>query len=287
MQRSWSAEELGERWTLGAEDLALLADLPDAGRLGFAAQLAYWRQNGRFPDEEADLAPAVVRHLATRVGIHADVLEGYEWTGRTGRRHRRLILDHLAVAPFDEAAEAKFRSWLSGELLPPEPTPPVLEGEVSSWFARERISRPGGYRLDRILGSARQAYDDTALRRVADRLDAGMRERLDALLADTGEGTAFARLAADPGRVGLESLLSEIDKLELLRRLALPPNLLHGVHAEQIQRFRRRVAIETAWEIRRHPDRIRLPLLAFWCGHSGIPAFLARHKRIDQPKGQS
>ncbi len=36
-----------------------------------------------------------------------------------------------------------------------------------------------------------------------------MRERLGALLADDGGGTAQARLAADPGRVGLESLLAE------------------------------------------------------------------------------
>ena len=49
-----------------------------------------------------------------------------------------------------------------------------------------------------------------------------MRERLDALLADDGDGTAYARLAADPGRVGLESLLAEIAKLEQLRALALP-----------------------------------------------------------------
>jgi TnpA family transposase len=266
MQRLWSAEELGERWALGAEDLALLSGLPDAGKLGLAAQLAYWRQNGRFPDEETDLAPAVVGHLAAQLGIQADILESYEWAGRTGRRHRRLVLDHLAVAPFDDTAEAKFRSWLSDELLPQEPTPSVLESEVNGWFARERVSRPGGYRLDRILRSARTAYDDAALQRVSDRLDAGMRERLDALLADTGERTGFARLAADPGRVSLESLLTEIDKLELLRRLALPPDLLHGAHSEQIKRFRRRAAIETPWELRRHPDRIRLPLLAFWCG---------------------
>ena len=127
MQRLWSAEELGERWTLGVEDLALLSGLPDAGKLGLAAQLAYWRQNGRFPDEEADLAPAVVGHLAAQVGVHADVLEGYEWTGRTGRRHRRLVLDHLAVAAFDDAAEARFRTWLSDELLPHEPVPSALD----------------------------------------------------------------------------------------------------------------------------------------------------------------
>src|SRR5271157_1269179 len=73
------------------------------------------------------------------------------------------------------------------------------------------------------------------------------------------------RLAADPGRVGLESLLAEIAKLERLRALGLPPDLLRGAHPEQIKRFRRRAAIETAWELRRHPERIRLPLLAFWC----------------------
>src|SRR3954469_20096152 len=92
-----------------------------------------------------------------------------------------------------------------------------------------------------------------------------MRERLGGLLVDGGDGTAYARLAADPGRIGLESLLAEIAKLEQLRALALPSDLVRGIHADQTKRFRRRAAVETAWELRRHPERIRLPLLAFWC----------------------
>ncbi len=64
MQRVWSADELGERWSLLPEDLALLAGRVDAGKLGFAVQLAFWRQHGRFPDDEADIAPAVIAHLA-------------------------------------------------------------------------------------------------------------------------------------------------------------------------------------------------------------------------------
>lgn len=51
MQGVWSADELGERWSLLPEDLALLAGLVDAGKLGFAVQLAFWRQHGRFPDD--------------------------------------------------------------------------------------------------------------------------------------------------------------------------------------------------------------------------------------------
>jgi hypothetical protein len=71
MQRLWSADELGERWSLLPEDLALLAGRVDAGKLGFAVQLAFWRQHGRFPDEEADVAPAVVAHLAAQIGVGA------------------------------------------------------------------------------------------------------------------------------------------------------------------------------------------------------------------------
>src|SRR4051794_9847345 len=265
MQRLWSADELDEHWTLLPADLTLLTDLPDSGKLGLAAQLACWRQYGRFPDDEADLSPAVVGHLAAQLGVAANVLDGYNWAGRTGRRHRRLALDHLAVVAFDDAAEARFRRWLADDLLPREPVPAALDAEVGGWFARERVIRPGIWRLDRILRSARAAHDDAALQRVAERLDADTRRRLNALLADDGGGTAFARLAADPGRVGLESLLAEIGKLELLRGLELPPGLLRGLHPDQVKRFCRRAAVESAWELRRHPDRIRLPLLAFWC----------------------
>ena len=41
MRRLWSADELGEFWTLLPDDLALVAALPDAGKLGLAAQLAF------------------------------------------------------------------------------------------------------------------------------------------------------------------------------------------------------------------------------------------------------
>jgi hypothetical protein len=125
--------------------------------------------------------------------------------------------------------------------------------------------RPGVYRLDRIVRAARVAHDEQAFRAVADRLDAETRHRLGGLLADDGTDAAFTRLQADPGRVGLESLLAEIGKLDLVCSLKLPPTILKPYHPELIKRFRRRAATETAWELRRHPEHIRLPLLVFYC----------------------
>lgn len=241
MKRLWSTDELAERWMLSADDLRLTVDHGEQAKLGLMCQLAFWREHARFPEVEADIAPTVVEHLARQIGVSAEVLEGYAFAGRSGRRYRRMVLAY---------------------------TPLALEEAVVSWFARERILRPGGYRLDRLVRSARAAHDDAILAMIAGRLDDTARERLDALLTDDGTGTPYTRLSADPGKVGLDSLLAEIDKLALLRGIGLPRNLPSGLHPDAAKRLRRRAAVESAWELRRHPTRIRLPLLATWCCHA-------------------
>src|SRR3546814_1191390 len=44
--------------------------------------------SGKFPD-------TVVTYLAEQIGASPADLEGYDWLGRSGRRHRAEILDHL------------------------------------------------------------------------------------------------------------------------------------------------------------------------------------------------
>ena len=258
------SEEVGEHWTLGAEIWRGFPGCPTQASSG----LPYSSCVGGGTAAFLTMRPILLRR-SSGIWRPRSASASKSWKTTNGRGGRAVgiggsFLDRLVVTSFDERAEARLRTWLSDELLR-EPTPSALEGEMNAWFACERVSRPGGYRFDRILRSARAAHDDAALQRVANRLDAGMRERLDALLADDDGETGFAHLAADPGRVGLESLLAEIAKLERLRGLGLPPDLLRGAHREQVKRFRRRAAIETAWELRRHSQRIRLPLLAFWC----------------------
>ncbi len=264
MKRLWSTNELASRWTLSLDDLQLTVDHGDEAKLGLMCQLALWREHARFPEVEADIAPAVVEHLARQVGVPAETIERYDFAGRSGRRHRRAVLAYLAVRDFDAQTEVAFRAWLLAECLPDEPAPQALEEMVSAWFAREKVLRPGGYRLDRIVRSARAAHDDAVLATVAARLDDGMRGRLDALLTDNGTGALYTRLSADPGKVGLESLLTEIDKLARLRAVGLPADLLTGIYTDAAKRLRRRAAVEGAWDMRRHPPRIRLPLLAAW-----------------------
>ena len=108
MKRLWSANELYESWTLSPDDLAFIVGNADAGRLGLASQLTFWRSQGRFPDEEADFAPAVIAHLAGQLGTPAEDIESYAFAGRSGRRHRQLVLDRLAVGTLMRRPRRRF-----------------------------------------------------------------------------------------------------------------------------------------------------------------------------------
>ena len=134
MKQVWSVEELVEQWSFSAEDQELLAGKHVSGRLGFAAQLAFYRLQARFPTRSADFAPAVVAHLADQAGVPEAALGGYDWEGRSGRRHRREILAALGVRPFDGRAEAAFRAWLLDEVCRRRPRPRSWRnGSAAGW----------------------------------------------------------------------------------------------------------------------------------------------------------
>src|SRR5512147_1184378 len=124
MKRLWSTDELAERWMLAADDLRLTIDHGEQAKLGLMCQLAFWREHARFPEVEADIAPAVVEHLARQIGVSTEVLEGL-------RRPLRASAPPHGARPFGGA-----RVWrrgrsrlprLAADCLPAEPAPLALE----------------------------------------------------------------------------------------------------------------------------------------------------------------
>lgn len=60
----------------------------------------------------------MVAHLAAQIGVSVGALVDYAWAGRSGRGHGLVTLDHVALIACDEAAQANFRAWLAGDVLP-------------------------------------------------------------------------------------------------------------------------------------------------------------------------
>src|SRR5215813_6861326 len=73
------------------------------------------------------------------------------------------------------------------------------------------------------------------------------------------------RLKHDPGRVSVDSVVTEVAKLQEIRQLGLPADLFAGIAPKLLIAYQQRVAVEPPRELRRHPPVVRSTLLAAFC----------------------
>ena len=140
-----------------------------------------------------------------------------------------------------------------------------------------RIEPPSSERLDRLVRSALHRQEEVLCAAVLARLPAETVAGLDGLLHPSASGEAeegtegnraappLLALRAGTGQASLKSVDEEAGKLRRIRALVLPLDLCDGVPARVLLAYRRRVGAEELHELRRHPNPIRLTLLAAFC----------------------
>lgn len=72
-------------------------------------------------------------------------------------------------------------------------------------------------------------------------------------------------LKADSGRISLDNVLAQIDKLRRVRQVELPPDLFAGVSPRVVRAYQQRAAAEAPSELRGHADPVRATLVAALC----------------------
>ena len=117
MKRTWTSEELLEHFTLLPDELTSVGNKSGATRLGFAFLLKCLQYEGCFPRSRAEVAPSVVRFLATQVGVDAALFAQYLWEGRTIEAHRAQIREMTRLREFHRADEEVLLNWLCAEIL--------------------------------------------------------------------------------------------------------------------------------------------------------------------------
>jgi TnpA family transposase len=281
MKRLWEPDELVAEWTLGPGDLTLLANKAGATRLGFAALLAFFRHEGRFPTHKQEVPGAVVVHLASQVGIPAEAYVAYDWRGRAIKYHRAQIRAALGFRETSVQDADTLVGWLVREVLPHERAVDRIRSALYAHCRELCLEPPTPERIERLVRSALATHEQQLSRAVHDRLSPRAVAALDALLTPGAPGAlagavpaggesaratvaALVALKTDPGPAGLASLAAEIAKLQHLRTLELPPDLLADVAPKTRQAYRQRVQVEEPHELRRHATPLRSTLLAAW-----------------------
>lgn len=272
MKRSWNIEELIEYFTLLPDELKLLANKTEPSRLGFAVLLKCFLYEGRFPQYKGDIPSPVITYIAQQISIAPERFQEYYWNGRTIKQHRA---DVRALLEFREATEqdgSDLTDWLIAHVLPRERDTEQLLAALYQRCREIRIEPPTSGRLNRLARSASRLYEEQFCAHIFKSLSAEIRGRLEALLEplpSEKEGEESHRallyaLKAGPAGVSLETALTEVTRLNHLRAIQLPPDLFAGVPPKVLQSYSQRLAVEETYETQRHPETLRITMLAAW-----------------------
>lgn len=266
----------GGPWLLTPADHALVMAKNSANRLGFALLLLFYRDHGRFPPSLTRIDAETVASVAQQLGVEPRFQDQYDPTHRTWKRYRAEIRTLCGFREATVADAERLEAWLCDQAAAVGGSPDRLATLIETRCLELSLEPPSADRVDRIIRAAIHAHDERIYAGILARLAPATRSRLEALLRpDGGEpedstpapssGTAPAvllRLRRDPGRPSLASLVEEITKLTLIRGIGLPADLFDAVLPHDLERYRRRVAVEAPYELRRHPEPARLTGLA-------------------------
>jgi TnpA family transposase len=232
--------------------------------------------HGRFPERHVEIDPNASQWIARQLSSPNATLSGYELDGRQGRRHRQTIRRFLGFRPAAAADLERLSHWLHEEVLPFDPQGQHGADSALAWCRTQALEPPATEHLGRIIRSAVHRFEIYHQEGIVDRLSDVSKAAIDQILAaeepesatsepDDNEAVSFSDLKADPGKPGVESLLTSIAKLQCIDGLGLSVAVFEPVPAKFIERFRQRCASESIRDLRRHPPVIRYSMVAMFC----------------------
>jgi TnpA family transposase len=275
MKRNWELEELIEHFTMMPGELGLIGNKTAETRLGFAVMLKFFQHEARFPEQKNELPKAVMEYIAKQIKCAPAAFSRYEWTSRSSTYHRAQIREFFGFRESTTEDLDTLTVWLLDNVVMHDQETEHLRAAVYRRFREQCIEPPSLERIDRAIRSAIHSYEvrffdsvfkaipPASLKKMDDLIESALTDQeLDIDKLEEEEPPSFSELKADPGRVGLESIMREAAKLKVIRSLALPGGLLGKEPMKILKKYQQRVASEDIRELRRHPAPIRYTLLA-------------------------
>ena len=273
LKKNWETEELIENWTLIPRELELTTNKIGGNKIGFALLLKYFQLMARFPDVSENIPDVIISYIANQLNLPVSIYSDYNWHGRTAKVYRAEIRSLFNFRIVTKSDSEEMSDWLITEIIPNEQKIESITEIVYQRFRELKIEAPTSYRIERLIRHALSVSETQLCNQILSQLTKERKKQIDILLNTEDElesgkklkTSDFAFLKTDPGPVGKNSFLTEIEKLKRIRAVGLPPDLFQGVSTKLIQKYRQRAATESPYDLRQHPQAIRYTLMAAFC----------------------
>jgi hypothetical protein len=186
----------------------------------------------------------------------------YAWAGRSIKYHRSQIRKVYGTRPPTEDDEDRWAHWLAEEMCSTETNRDRLASALLRRCRSEKVEPPSTGQVERVVASGCRRFDEVFAATTAGRLGPAVRGHLEELLA---RPNVLADLKADPGPLGLDTLLAEIGKLAMVRALGLTEAVFADVSDRIVTAWRSRAARMYPSDFEACPQTVRYTLLAALC----------------------
>lgn len=210
-----------------------------ANQLGFALQLCAFRWPGRLIQPGETIPEAMLLFIGAQLGFDSEMLAGYGTRRATRYQHSAALQRLFGFRPFEGKARQELWSWLVGQAGETRANVDLATVFLEEFRKREIIA-PGPASVERLCADALVAAEKAAIETIAGRLDARRRDRLTHLLDDMVNDSVsrfvwLRRFEPGGNSADMNRLL---DKLDLIRGIDLPRDLLDGIPRARIERLR-------------------------------------------------
>jgi TnpA family transposase len=237
-------------------------------RLGLAVLLKVCQALGYVPEGKDAIPSKIVEWLGERLGIPASQFARYQWSGRTGRFHLSQVRGYLGVRAFGVDDVARLQEHLV-QVARLSPERQALLTAAVGWCRAQHIEVPRESVLRRAGSVAGKRFFQELYSGVTAGLETRTVEALERCLQEPRDGvaggdgsTVFEWVKSGPGKLGMNTLLGEVEKLRWIRALALPEEIgAPPVSRSVLTLLRDRARAENAGLMGRHPRSVRLTLL--------------------------
>jgi len=230
-----------KHYTLGDDDLENIEQRrrPE-NRLGFALQLCALRYPGRALAPGEMIPHEVLSFIGAQLGVPADALLTYAARRQTRQQHMDTLREIYGYKTFSGRGARDLRDWLFDQAEDARSNEDLAQRFVVR--CRETLTiLPAASTIERLCADALVAAERRIETRIAEKLDADARERLDGLLTEMLAGHISRFIWLRNFEVGNNSAAANrlLDRLEFLRDLNLDHNVLAGTPPHRVARLRR------------------------------------------------
>jgi len=263
MRQRWEVDELIESWTLDPADVELVANKTGPTRLGFGVLLKFFELEARFPRSIDEVPIEAVDFVGRQLDVRFDALSNYDWSGSSWKRHRRQIRSHFGFRAWSVDDTEPAIEELRASVVRDGGSRDQAAEAVVDWCRIEKIEPPFSGQIDRLVGTAVRRWEDESIAVINGRLTDRSCNLLDDLVGDK-QRERLTWLRADPGAVGVDSVLGELDKLEVLRSFRVPTGLGDGFARRMIDQWHDRLHASPPSAIAAMSPAARRALSAVW-----------------------